>query len=65
MRWNNAGRIWQMTQISDMAAVHHYDSCLSTCSAVQRCARELLNTFNYVYNQVGVNIFHAKRMMRI
>lgn len=54
-----------MTQISDMAAVHHYDSCLSTCSAVQRCARELLNTFNYVYNQVGVNIFHAKRMMRI
>lgn len=58
-----------MTQISDMAAVHHYDSCLSTCSrslsALQLCAQELLSTFNYVYNQVGVNIFHAKRMMRI
>lgn len=59
-----------MTQISDVAAVHHYDSCLSsTCSlslsALQLCAQELLSSFNYVYNQVGVNIFHAKRMMRI
>lgn len=55
-----------MTQISDVAAVYHYDSCLSTCSlslsALQLC---VLSSFNYVYNQVGVNIFHAKRMMRI
>lgn len=58
-----------MTQISDVAAVYHYDSCLSTCSlslsALQLCAQKLLSSFNYVYNQVGVNIFHAKRMMRI
>lgn len=35
-----AGQKRQMAQISDVAAVHHYDSCLSTCSL---CSSELRN----------------------
>lgn len=60
----------KLPQISDVAAVLSFwllpvDLLALSLSALQLCAQELLSGFNYVYNQVGVNIFHAKRMMRI
>lgn len=57
-----------MTPISDvLLCIIMTPACrpARSLSALQPCARELLSSFNYVYNQVGVNIFHAKKMMRI
>lgn len=38
MRWNNAGRKWQMTRVSDVAAVHHCETRLAALSSAAPCS---------------------------
>lgn len=55
-----------MNKTNDVPAKHQFDLWLSVSNpALPRMAAELLSAFNYVCNKIGVNIFHARKMMCI